>query len=1157
MASSGSTPTMPQRTVAEKRWHQAWESLKEEDKDEIKLDPTRTGYLDILQDIHNLATEKKELCIQKAWKYKKNNGTTIIVRDLFEKILVWVNKVKDVGDVIVSYDPGHAALPWAAVRLLLTIAVEDSQSLGILIEGLEQISKLIAQCKVLEDLYSQSAGDDTGFDGALLELYVAILKFESHAIQIYRKSTAGRLISAIKLPSNKLQDGLKMVWVKHQRVTDCTRLIDAQYIRQFEDILRQFEQPIVRSATILQDYQDSLKLQERETLLRWLSTIPYRKHHKLKRSERLEGSCEWLLNSADYIQWKDSSASSILWLNGIAGCGKSVLTSAVIESLGQESSSMGTAAPVAYFYCSRNTAEPERANPEEVLRSILEQVSSNTAELPIRKPVVEVYQNLKKENRGLTPQERLSLDETTEVLLKILQVDPFYVVIDALDECDPSERYSLIESLKTIIDESASVVKVFISSRRDNDIVSQFEESPCISIQPSHISKDIENYVKKEVSEAMEKKRIVKGKLLPEEKKKIEQQITKALIDGSQGMFRWVTLQIQQLCKQVRVKGDIDSVLRKLPKSLEASYHLVYQDIMDMEEPSQKAAIRTLQVLLSTREKLGLDEMLAAVTVDIDTNEVLISTVYELLDICCNLIIFDEEERILRFAHLSVREFLEKCAPRHYFSLQSRELFLMNRCLYIFLYGSHHVVISREQAEEITRQNRRFERYAARYWPEHCKLAQPDVVTSEILKKFIGNDLDMGHSASYKLWIETFNFGSGHPDQWDCHYLGRYHVSPFHPPSISEISCIYGLMAIIMTLLQGKRFDWNAPMTGFFGEIYYPLQFAAEGGYVMIVKQFISEYSDHYAKGSPGHEVLRTSLWKAITTSHIEVAKTMLDYGMIDVNHPHTYQSGDRYFSSSFLGVAIQFNREEIVKLLLQYGADSSGETRSVIPSVKGVNELESLEDNYESLHKQDNQDLSLLGTAVLGCNITIVDALCLFGADIMAKDFSGATLIHVLARGDAEFPVLYSRERIESMIRHLIWKGVDIAAADNSQRTALHVAVYHGHNLDELLPVLVNFGTPINAQNKEGDTALNILVTRLWSMAKAECASLLLSLGADFSIPNNDGLTALDKAEKLLKELRPKDYQRRAYRYIVEKLTTASQDKIVEDIWRLFVDDS
>ncbi|KAF5867477.1 putative ankyrin repeat protein [Botrytis fragariae] len=1064
-----------------------------------------------------------ELCIEKAWKYKKKNGTTVIFRDLFEKILIW-----------------------AAVRLLLTIAVEDSQSLGILIEGLEQIPKLIAQCKVLEDLYSQSAGHDTGFDGALLELYVAILTFKSHAIQIYRKSTPNRLISAIKLPSNKLQDGLKMVWVKHQRVADCTRLIDAQYIRQFEDILRQFEQPIVRSATILQDYQDSLELQERETLLKWLSTIPYRKHHKLKRSERLEGSCEWLLNSADYIQWKDSSASSILWLNGIAGCGKSVLTSAVIESLCQESSSMGTAAPVAYFYCSRNTAEPERANPEEVLRSILEQVSSNTANLPIRKPVVEIFKNLIKENRGISPpQELLNSNETTEVLLKILQVDPFYVVIDALDECDPSKRYSLIESLKTIIDESASVVKVFISSRRDNDIVSQLDDSPCISIQSSHISKDIEDYVKKEVSEAIEKKRIVKGKLLPEEKKKIEQQITQALIDGSQGMFRWVTLQIQQLCKQVRVKGDIDSVLRKLPKSLEESHHLVYQDIMNMEEPSQKAAIRTLQVLLSTRRKLSQIEMLAAVTVDIDTNDVLVSTVDELLDVCCNLIIFDEEERILRFAHLSVREFLEKCAPRDYFSIQSRELFMMNRCLYIFL-RNRIAITSKEQAHEIVRQREYFQYYAVKYWPEHCKLGQPDVVTSEFLKKFIGNDLDMGHSASYEQWIETTRVTERRRDF--CK-IKSYEFDPTNPPHIQDISCIYGLMAIIMTLLPYKNIDWNASMTDSVGKIYYPLVYAAKEGYFMIVRQFLSRYSDYYAKGSPGHEIICMSLGEAIEASHIEVAKTLLDYFMIDVNDSLTKELKHRYKSHSLLGIAVQKDREEMVKFLLHHGANSNGETNSVISSLVGVDEYGILEDNYESVHKQNNQDFSPLKIAVLQGNIAILDILCLFGADIMAKDPSGATLIHFIAKENHNYMRGYYPENFERVIEYLIHKGVDIAAVDNSQCTALHVAVHRDNSVNELLPVLVNAGTPINAQNNEGDTALSLAAEVFFPFSSRDGVEILLLQGADPSIVNNGGLTALDQAWKSYRNPHVDKYQRWASRSIIQSLTIESQDDFAEDI--------
>lgn len=40
---------------------------------------------------------------------------------MFSKIAVWIQKFVEVGDVAVSYDPGYAALPWAAVRFLLKV----------------------------------------------------------------------------------------------------------------------------------------------------------------------------------------------------------------------------------------------------------------------------------------------------------------------------------------------------------------------------------------------------------------------------------------------------------------------------------------------------------------------------------------------------------------------------------------------------------------------------------------------------------------------------------------------------------------------------------------------------------------------------------------------------------------------------------------------------------------------------------------------------------------------------------------------------------------------------------------------------------------------------------------------------------------------------
>lgn len=54
-------------------------------------------------------------------KYKRSNGDSVHLYDVFEKIVKWVEKIKEVGDVAEQYDPGHAALAWAAIRFLLQV----------------------------------------------------------------------------------------------------------------------------------------------------------------------------------------------------------------------------------------------------------------------------------------------------------------------------------------------------------------------------------------------------------------------------------------------------------------------------------------------------------------------------------------------------------------------------------------------------------------------------------------------------------------------------------------------------------------------------------------------------------------------------------------------------------------------------------------------------------------------------------------------------------------------------------------------------------------------------------------------------------------------------------------------------------------------------
>jgi hypothetical protein len=178
---------------SEERWAQALALLNENDRLQLHIDTNSKDYLGILNEVLDIAEEKKKLCREKAWKYKKRNGKVIIIRDLLEKLVGWVKRFREVVDVAVSYDPGHAALPWAALRFLLTIAIQDTQIFGAMMEGIGNVALLVARYALLERIYVEPELDDeTGIERALVDLYVGILKFESSAIRFYGAKKTGK-----------------------------------------------------------------------------------------------------------------------------------------------------------------------------------------------------------------------------------------------------------------------------------------------------------------------------------------------------------------------------------------------------------------------------------------------------------------------------------------------------------------------------------------------------------------------------------------------------------------------------------------------------------------------------------------------------------------------------------------------------------------------------------------------------------------------------------------------------------------------------------------------------------------------------------------------------------------------------------------------------
>ncbi|KAI9827413.1 MAG: hypothetical protein M1819_006954 [Sarea resinae] len=176
-------------------WTKALKTLCAEDRQHIDL--SRPGKIDILRDILETVKEKRQLCLDRRWTYKKKNGEVIICRDLFDKVTHWVNKFKEVGDVAVQYGPGHAALPWAGVRFLLQLVVDDSQIFGAMLEGIEYVSNLITRYTLFEQVYLRGAsGHRDNLEHGIVKIYAEILAYLSTAKRYYSHHTIGRFTTS-------------------------------------------------------------------------------------------------------------------------------------------------------------------------------------------------------------------------------------------------------------------------------------------------------------------------------------------------------------------------------------------------------------------------------------------------------------------------------------------------------------------------------------------------------------------------------------------------------------------------------------------------------------------------------------------------------------------------------------------------------------------------------------------------------------------------------------------------------------------------------------------------------------------------------------------------------------------------------------------------
>ncbi|MCJ1464092.1 hypothetical protein MMC07_002704, partial [Pseudocyphellaria aurata] len=465
----------------------------------------------------------------------------------------------------------------------------------------------------------------------------------------------------------------------------------------------------------------------------------------------------------------------------------------VIELFKRESCTIRNTAPIAYFYCVRNISEPERADPDEIMRSILKQLSCSKPDIPIKQPVVKAYGKRieEAENDGCDP-EKLTVDECVQLTLDLLENDPAIIVIDALDECDPTRRHEVLAALDKIIHSSANLVKVFVSSRDDNDIVYRLVNSPNVYIHATDNREDICRFVHTEVDQCIKDQRLLSGIISQDMKSRI----ISTLIEGAQGMFRWVTLQIENLCDFERIKheGDIDQELGRLPMTLKLSYDVIFRRIEKSGRTSWSVADSVMRWLLCAQRTLTSMDLIIAVSVNSAGKHSDLS-VPQLLHMCCNTVVLDTELDVFRFAHLSVREYIE-C--REEFNSLKNHAHAMERCLNTFIHNTVSVV---DQSEI-------FRQYSSNYWAFHCqhlgKRQLPEGVKTK-LQQFLVRGEDEAPVIKWALSVNQTCESIG----WDDPLKDVLREALSSPPNVLFLACCLGLSSIVDLLDTFTRVDWN------------------------------------------------------------------------------------------------------------------------------------------------------------------------------------------------------------------------------------------------------------------------------------------------------------------------------------------------------------
>ncbi|KAJ6281575.1 hypothetical protein J3E71DRAFT_217351 [Bipolaris maydis] len=965
----------------------------------------------------------------------------------FTNFLQGVQQFAALGDVVVGGSQNLIACGvWSLVRMSLLSIISLSSYIDKLSSIFMAIGRAAPRYQAMALLYPRSKK----LQSHLAEYFILVVKLCHYLFKYEQKSSVRQFTSSLNDTLLKtLQTDLDK-WANS--IKEEVNLIEAQENSRS----RAFTMEMFKSSTLRWRY---------ETKMRVLNFCSKFDHETAWKQIRKLGNSSFHTQSAEYQEWKTGSLPGTIIFTGKLGSGKSVLLANIVDDLnltnGKDQST------VAYFFCKYDILGSLQTR--TILGSLVRQLLSSIPDLGA---LAKRYED--------TQHREIDIEELLEFLFQgFTSRQKVYLVIDGLDECDFAQKETLIKAIQKIQDTLKVWICASIREESNNNlqsITTILRAVRVVSLPDDN--PDIEAFVETELERCLSQGKMTIGDPT------LILEIQDALLNGSQGMFLWVALQIQTLCK-MKTDCAMREALANLPRDLSETFSRILSD-SGSSDPSLQAKV--LQLVLAANRPLTTIELREALSVipgdaTWDPSR-LLHDVYSALACCGCLLAVDEEEFTLRFVHHSVKQYivggLNGMMPAR-FTLRDAKRTMANLIVTYLNYGVFGTEISKTKVLPIMAQSAPSKILQATLDPSSStrhlamKFLKSRRQPTFDLSKMIAETLNSSHSESNS----SFNFYEYANKNW-LEYLS--HVS-------GQDTAIFRLSS---KLIHSRASAFNIS-----DDYQWEFLITTEGNAEIIEALISIGKADANARDF----WKRTALMCAAERGRRDAVEALISISKADVN-ARDYQEHTALMFAAMGGNA------ETVEALINSGKaavnakDNQGWTALILAAMEGnTKTVEALINiGKADVNAKDNRERTALMFAATGGNAKTVEALISIGkADVNARDDRKRTALMFAATGG-------NAKTVEALIS--IGKA-DVNVKDNQGRTALMHAAKDGKR-DSAKALLDTGIADINDKGDNGRTALMRAVLEDYE----EIVKLLLSTGkVDVHVKDKFG-TALDYAK-------------------------------------------